>query len=112
MKQLIPVLICVSTFAFSACKKDRVCKCTVSTFGNTHTRASSMAIGIDTTFVTPLNTSNENEVTYRKVTKRQAKNNCISKDDEFSDKTTNSIPGVFSLEVTNTGTREYDCELE
>ena len=106
------LLLCFFVLAFSSCKKDRVCKCTVSTLGLTSTHAVSQAAGIDTTFVTPLNTTDENEITFRKVSKRRAKNNCISKDDDFSEKTSNNIPGVFSLDITNSGTREYDCELE
>src|SRR4051812_15291981 len=102
MKNLIvlPVLVII---VLSSCKKDRVCKCTVSTFGITSTHAVSQAAGVDTTFITPLNTTDENEYTLKKVSKRRAKNNCIQKDEDFSEKTSNNIPGVFSLDITNSG---------
>ncbi len=111
MKNLAALLL-LSALAFSSCKKDRVCNCTVSTIGLTTTHAVSEAAGVDTTFVTPLNTRDENKSTLRKVTKRRAKNNCIKKDDDFSERTNNNIPGFFSLSITNSGTREYDCKLQ
>lgn len=111
MKHLT-ALLCLSLVIFSSCRKDRVCKCTVSAIGITSTRAVSPAAGIDSTFIVPLNNTTQNEITYKKVSKRRAKNNCVQKEEDFSDKTSNGIPGVFSLDITNSGTRDYDCKLE
>lgn len=109
-----PVLILLSLagWMFVSCKKDRVCKCTVSVSGLTYTRAISSAAEVDTTIITPLNGSNENEITLKEVTKRRAKNNCISREEEFEDVNKSGFPGLVEVTITNKGTREYDCELE
>jgi hypothetical protein len=106
------ILLCLTGWMFVSCKKDRVCKCTVTVSGLTYTRASSFTAGIDTTIMTPLNSSNDNEITLKEVTKRRAKNNCVSREEEFEEVSKNGFPGIIDLTVTNKGTREYDCELK
>lgn len=95
-----------------SCKKDRVCKCTITTFGSTSTRTVSELAGIDTTIITPLNSTNEVEMTFEKVSKKKAKFNCFDKKETINESTPNSIPGLFSITITNTGTREHSCDLK
>ena len=110
MKTLAALLL-LSVF-FVACKKDRVCSCTVVTNGTTTTRASSTAAGIDTTIVTPLNSTNVVDATFYKVSKKSAKNNCFDKSESINESTPNGIPGLVSVTITNKGTRSYSCELK
>ena len=111
MKIFQPVAIIFVFFLFS-CNKDRVCKCTVVTTGTTSTRTISDLIGTDTTVVIPLNTSNQNATTFNKVSKRKAKYNCFDKSEAINETTSNGVPGLVTISITNTGTRNYSCELE
>ncbi len=52
MKKIIILAVVLTSISFVSCKKDRICTCTSGSLATT--------------------------VTYLKVTKRQAKNNCIS----------------------------------
>ena len=108
----ICIALSLSGLMLVSCKKDRVCKCTVSVSGLTYTRAVSSAADVDTTIITPLNGSNENEITLKEVTKRRAKNNCVSKEEDFEDANKSGFPGLFEVTITNKGTREYECKLE
>jgi hypothetical protein len=111
MKSVL-ILLSLAGWMFASCKKDRVCKCTVTVSGLTYTRAVSSAANVDTTIITPLSGSNENEITLKKVTKRRAKNNCVSREEEFEEASKSGFPGIADLTITNKGTREYDCKLE
>ncbi len=96
----------------SACRKDRTCTCTVSTVGIVTTTIAASTLGLDTSFVAPLNNSSEQTVEYKKVTKRNAKTLCVDHDDTFSDTYPAGLPGVAAVNITNSGTREYDCKLK
>jgi hypothetical protein len=106
------MMLSLAGLMFVSCKKNRVCKCTVTVSGLTYTRAVSSAAEIDTTIITPLSGSNENDITLKKVTKRRAKNNCVSKEEDFEEASKSGFPGIADLTITNKGTREYDCELK
>jgi hypothetical protein len=109
MKYIIILLIVAVLYS---CKKDRVCNCTITTTGTTSTRTQSFLAGIDTTIRIPLNNTSASKVTFEDVSKRKAKNNCFNKSEEFNESTPNSVSGLFSITITNSGTRSYDCTLD
>ncbi len=111
MKIYYPIVLIIALLSFS-CNKDRVCNCTVVTTGTTSTRTISDLIGTDTTVVIPLNTSNQNVTTFNKVSKRKAKFNCFDKSESINETTSNGVPGLITISITNSGTRNYSCELE
>lgn len=116
---LMPSLLLLSVF-FIACKKDRVCDCTITTSGTTTTKATvaiDLGLGIpiplaDTTFNAGLYKVDENKITMNKVTKRTAKNNCFSKTEDINESNPTVIPGFLNVTVTNVGTRTYNCKLK
>lgn len=110
-KIIIALTSCLVFFLIS-CNKDRVCTCTVVTTGTTSTRTISDLLGTDTTVVIPLNTSNQNATTFSKVSKRKAKYNCFDKSEAINETTSNGVPGLVTITITNSGTRSYSCELE
>lgn len=105
---LIPA-ICLSLLA---CKKTRTCDCKIVTSGTTTTLAQAEAFGVDSSIVTPLSTIEQRQTDLRKVTKKQAKYNCLDKSESINETTNNGVPGLLSISVTNKGTRNYDCELK
>jgi hypothetical protein len=118
MKKLI-LLTSLTSFIFISCKKDRVCNCSITTSGTTTTQANvSISAGgfpipiADTTFVAPLYKVDQNKITYTKVKKRVAKNNCFNKTENINESNPTIIPGFLNVTVTNTGTRTYSCKLE
>jgi hypothetical protein len=112
MKNLI-VFTLFASLVFISCKKDRVCKCTTTTTGTTSTQTKvDLGTPIDTTIVVPLNVTSSNEITFYKVSKRKAKNNCFDKSEDVNETTQNGIPGVLSINVTNAGKKRYSCELK
>jgi hypothetical protein len=106
------LIFCLFVLVLMSCNKDRVCTCTVVTTGTSSTRTISELIGTDTTVVIPLNTSNQNSTTFNKVSKRKAKYNCFDKSEAINETTSNGVPGFVTITITNTGTRNYSCELE
>ncbi len=110
MKNLlfISLICCLPLFS---CKKDRTCKCTVDTNGNTTTRIMISDGSVDTTFISPLVNSSETKIEYKEVTKKKAKFNCISRSEDFNDVYPFGVPGVAAITTTNSGTRTYDCEI-
>lgn len=112
MKNYRFTIVLAAVAVLASCKKDRVCNCTVTTVGITTTTTSSTILPIDTTVYTPLYTTNTIKSTFKKVKKGTAKSNCFGKSENISETTNNSIPGVFNITNTNTGTRTYDCKLE
>ncbi|MCU0361459.1 MAG: hypothetical protein MUF75_12230 [Bacteroidia bacterium] len=108
-------IILIASFfvlALMSCNKDRVCTCTVVTTGTTNTRTVSDLLGTDTTVTIPLNTTNQNSTTFNDVSKRKAKYNCFDKSESINETTSNGVPGLVTITITNTGTRNYSCELE
>lgn len=110
MKYFLPIV--ALSLLLVACKKDRTCKCTITTSGTTSTRATSEAAGIDTTIITPLYTTNQVETKLKEVSKKNAKFNCNDKEENINESIPNGVPGLFSVTITNTGTRKYSCELK
>ncbi|HQQ93892.1 MAG TPA: hypothetical protein PLQ93_05020 [Bacteroidia bacterium] len=102
--------ICLALFLIS-CKKTRECQCTVTTSGTTTTLTQIPGLA-DTSIVVPLNTTNQNTVTMYKVTKKKAKFNCFDKAENINETTDNSIPGLATIKVTNSGTRTYNCTIK
>ena len=109
MKNLIFVLF---LFALMSCRKDRVCNCTVTTIGTTETTTSSTILQIDTTIVTPLNTTDVNKAKFKDVSKKKAAFNCFDKSEDFDETTYNNIPGFLNVTSRNKGTRSYKCKIE
>lgn len=102
-----------------SCKKDRVCNCYITTTGTTTTNASvSLSLGgfpipiADTSFTSPLFTQDQNKITYTKVKKKTARNNCLSRSENINETNPTIIPGFLNVTVNNKGTRVYDCKLE
>jgi hypothetical protein len=109
----LAALFLFSVLTFISCKKDRVCNCTITTTGTTNTHTEfNLGTPIDTTISVPLSTSSTNDITFYKVTKRRAKNNCFDKSEDVNETTQNGVPGFVSITVTNTGKRKYKCELK
>jgi hypothetical protein len=109
MKNVIVILVAC---ALAACRKDRVCNCTVTTIGTTETTTSSTLLQIDTTIVTPLNTSDVNKSKFKDVSKRKAAYNCFDKSEDFDETSYNNIPGFLNVTSRNKGTRSYKCKIE
>jgi hypothetical protein len=112
-------VICLMVmFALVACKKDRVCNCTITDEGETKTRSqltgfSPFLAGTDTTVTQPLNRTNTQKKKYTKVTKKQMRANCMASSDETINRSSNTtIPGIYTITTTDSGTRTYDCKIE
>ncbi|MBK7310135.1 MAG: hypothetical protein IPI93_04930 [Sphingobacteriaceae bacterium] len=118
MKKVIIIAV-VSANMFLACKKDRTCECSVTTNGTSTTQASlSFSIPIignvpiiDTTVVTNVVDIYNYDRELSDVTKKQAKNNCLSYEEPYKNITTNSAPPLVMI-TTETGKKTYDCELK
>lgn len=117
MKKYQAVIIAIC-FSVMACKKDRVCNCTVTTNGTTttHTQTTGFAPvfdGIDTTTSQPLNSSNTTKTTYGKVSKKAMHSNCFATSQEsLNESSANTAPGIFTITTTQTGTKKYTCKIE
>jgi hypothetical protein len=119
MKNLLIAAIILAN-VFLACKKeDRVCQCYVTKAGTSTTTSKlsfSVAIFgnipiIDTTYVTQVNEVNQVDVTYKNVTKKQAKTHCISYTEPYNETDMHTAPPQ-TLTTTDVGTRTYDCKLK
>ena len=104
---------------FASCTKDRVCTCEVTKTGTATTTAaitfSVPLLGnvplVDTSFTTPVYESQSVERTLIKVTRRAAKNNCISYTEPYNDNVINTVPN-FQLTSNSKGILTYECSLE
>jgi len=116
-------ILVVFTLVFFACKKDRTCNCTITKTGTSTTTGKAELIIIpgfptplaDTSFVTSINETQSTDKKIEKVTKRTAKNNCISYTEPYNETTLTSVPSAsFNLSITviNKGDKHYDCELK
>lgn len=122
MKNLIALSLLL-TFIFTACKKDRVCSCTITKTG-TSTTHGSVGIAIipgfatsvvDTSFSTNVFEIQMVDKKLEKVSKRQAKSNCISYTEPYSESIPTTIPtSTFNLSVVviNKGEKHYACDLK
>ncbi len=109
-------------FVFSACKKDRTCECTETKTGTSSTNGAVSLVFFgfnqplaDTSFSNPVNNTRNYNRSYTKVTKRQAKSNCISYSEPYKERTLTAVPASsfqLSVEVINEGTIKYDCKLK
>ena len=106
-----------------ACKKDRTCSCTITKTGtSTTTGKVDLTLGFfgslplaDTSFVTLVNDVQLADKKLEKITKRQAKNNCISYTEPYNETVLTSVPASsfnLSVIVTNKGDKHYSCELK
>jgi len=111
MKNVLALTL-ISCLIFVSCKKDRVCSCTTTTTGLTTIRTEISLAETDTSVTTPLSTTSTNDITFFKVTKRAAKNNCFNKSENVNESSQNGIPGIINITTTNTGKRNFDCKLE
>jgi len=116
MKNTLTIIFLSGLF-FSACKKDRVCECTVTTSSTTSTRTQlpgfpPLLPETDTTFVSSAITTMIEKTTYQDVSKKKAKFNCVDKEETFSNSAPTSIPGIFTINTTTTGKRTYVCSIE
>jgi hypothetical protein len=116
------ILIAVAFLIFS-CKKDRTCSCTVTKTGTSTTTGKADLVIIpgfpmplaDTSFVTNINDVQSVDKKIEKVTKRRAKNNCISYSEPYNETILTSVPASsfnLSVSVTNKGDKHYVCELK
>ena len=105
-----------------ACKKDRTCTCTITKTGTSTTTGKAdleLFPGFpttlaDTSFVTNINEAQTIDKKIEKVTKRTAKNNCISYTEPYNETTLTSVPASsfnLSVIVTDKGEKRYDCKL-
>ncbi|MBA3679843.1 MAG: hypothetical protein H0W73_01445 [Bacteroidetes bacterium] len=116
-------ILAAVALVFFACKKDRTCTCTVKKTGTSTTTGKAELILFpgfpttlaDTSFVTDVNDVQTVDRKLEKVTKRTAKNNCISYSEPYSETTLTSVPASsfnLSVVVTDKGTKHYDCKLD
>lgn len=110
------ILILVSLIVFS-CKKDRTCSCTVTKTGTSATtgKVDLVIFQVDTSFVTNVIETQIVDKKIEKVTKRRAKNNCVSYTEPYNETILTSVPtSSFNLSVivTNKGDKHYACELK
>ncbi|MDO9000745.1 MAG: hypothetical protein Q7W45_13335 [Bacteroidota bacterium] len=116
------ILAAISLIIFS-CKKDRVCSCTITKTGTSTTTGKAELVIIpgfpldlaDTSFVTNINETQSVDKKIEKVTKRRAKNNCISYTEPYNETILTSVPASsfnLSVIVTNKGDKHYACELK
>lgn len=116
-------LLIIAIIILAACKKDRVCSCTMTKMGTSTTTAKgnlSLLPGIsiklaDTSYSSNILEVQQIDKTMEKVTKKRAKNNCISYTEPFSETIPTSVPSTsfnLSITVTNKGEKHYDCELK
>ncbi|MGE0567625.1 MAG: hypothetical protein AB7O73_06725 [Bacteroidia bacterium] len=118
MKQLIFSFLAAGLI-FASCKKDRTCACTVTKSGTSTTTAaltfSVQFVGnvpvVDTSFTTPINESFSFNREMTKVSKNQAKSNCINYKEPYNETTLNEAPPL-QLKTVSTGERKYSCELK
>lgn len=126
------IIAIFSCLIFTGCKKDRVCSCSVETFGTKTTRSQSAGVtftinlGIplpippielspakDTTIVAPFIYLNSLKTNYTKVSKGAMKKNCpTSFEENFTDASTTIIPGTSTITINETGVKSYKCEIE
>ncbi len=122
MKKVIAIM-CLITLVFCACKKDRVCSCTVIKTGTSTTKAKGSLVlfaGFSTNIADTTITTNVTEVQViekemKEVSKKTAKNNCISYTEPYSETIPTSVPSTsfnLSIVVENKGEKKYDCELK
>ncbi len=115
--------MCLITLVFCACKKDRVCSCTVIKTGTSTTKAKGSLVlfaGFSTNIADTTITTNVTEVQViekemKEVSKKTAKNNCISYTEPYSETIPTSVPSTsfnLSIVVENKGEKKYDCELK
>lgn len=118
--QLVVVLILAINVA---CKKDRVCSCTITKTGTSTTTGKAElslfpGVGIplaDTSF-----SQNAFDIQFvdkkiEHVTKRRAKNNCVSYTEPYNETVLTSVPASsfnLSVVVNNKGDKHYKCELK
>ncbi|MEO6303303.1 MAG: hypothetical protein ABIP51_09020 [Bacteroidia bacterium] len=106
-----------------ACKKDRICSCTVTKTGTSTTTGKAEIVLFpgfptplaDTSFVTNINETQSVDKKLEKVTKRAGKNNCISYSEPYNETTLTSVPASsfnLSVSVTDKGDKHYKCELK
>ena len=118
MKQLL-VTLAVICAVLASCKKDRTCSCTVTKTGTTTTTAvlsfSVPLVGnvplIDTSFTTPVSEVQSYDKTINKVSKRTAKQNCLSYTEPYNDNIINAAPPLL-LTTNSKGEKVYSCELK
>lgn len=113
-------MLAISVFS---CKKDRTCSCTVTKTGTSTTtgKADLMLIAgfpiplADTSFATNVYETQSVDKKMEKVTKRAAKNNCISYTEPYSETVLTAVPASsfnLSVIVVNKGEKKYTCELK
>src|ERR1700759_1445370 len=92
----------------ASCKKDRTCSCTVTKTGTSTTTGKADIVILpgfptnlaDTSFVTPVNEAQVIDRKLENVTKRSAKNNCISYSEPYTETVLTSVPASsFNLSV-------------
>lgn len=122
MKKII-VALSLITLVLISCKKDRTCSCTITKTGTSTTTAKADIILFpgfptplaDTSFITPFNEVQIIDKKLEKVTKRRAKNNCVSYTEPYNETVLTSVPASsfnLSVIVTNKGDKHYSCELK
>ncbi len=116
------LLSVVALLSFS-CKKDRTCTCTITKTGTSTTTGKAdleLFPGFpttlaDTSFVTSVNETQIIDKKIEMVSKRTAKNNCLSYTEPYNETTLTSVPASsfnLSVIVTNKGDKHYDCKLK
>lgn len=122
MRKIVLTAAVAAGVLFVACKKDRTCSCTVYRTGTTTTegKVSQELFGIpfdlaDTSFTQPINDVRIYDKKMTKITKADAKGNCINYSQPFFEKNLTSVPAAsFNLvvTVTNSGDEKYECKLK
>ena len=111
----ILLLIC---HLLTACKKDRVCNCTITVEGTITSHTQTVGLpplvnGVDSTTSQPLFTVNSQKKTYKDVTKKDMRRSCFGKSVESVNLSNSTVvPGIYTITTTQNGLKTYDCKIE
>jgi hypothetical protein len=103
----------------AACRKERICNCSVTKTGTSTTTAaitySVPFVGevplVDTSFTAPVFEYESRDRKFEKATKKEAKANCLSYSEPYSENMRTVVPN-FLLVTNSRGTITYDCSLK
>ena len=110
------ILCFIAVFAF-ACKKDRVCECTVTSTITTTRRTQTEGFppflpSTDTTEVISATTIKTEKSIFEKVSKKLTKFNCFDKTTPVDNTSTTYVTGTYTNTTTDKGTKDYSCKIE
>jgi hypothetical protein len=114
-----PVIVCALFILVSfACRKERTCECAITERGTLTTASSTQGLdpilpAIDTTTYYPYELITTRNATHAKISKRAMQAACpASTEETIFDVSVSSVPGLFTVTSTDSGTRTTACKIE